>query len=335
MTCGIGLIGYDLSGALLHAPVIETVAGLRIVAVATGRDVTARRDRPRATDAASLIAAPDVDLVVVATSNDSHFALAMAALDAGKHVVVDKPFALSTADADRLIARAAERDLLLAVFHNRSFDGDFIAVRDTIPALGEIMLYEARWDRFRPEAPAGWRNTDAAGAGLLWDLGPHLIDQALLLFGWPDRLAADLATQRPGALAEDYFELTLHYGAMRCILSAASVVAAARPRFAAHGTGGSFATFGVDPGEAALRAGVHPADPGFTAALPPIPAVRTGPDGSRYDVAVRPGSWTGFYEQVAATIAGSRPLPRNDSARRVVALIELAKAAANSGSVAC
>lgn len=326
----VGLIGHGLAGAIIHAPLIEAAGGFRITAVATSRPETlaARRDAPRADpDPLAVAQAEDVDLVVVASPNASHFALARAALEAGKGVVVDKPFVLSVRDADALIALAEQRGALLTVFHNRRWDGDFIAVRDALQSgrLGEVLLFEARWDRFRPHAAPSWRNSDEAGAGVLWDLGPHLIDQALHLFGAPDVVAADIARQRLGAAADDYFELTLHYGRMRCVLSASSVVAAARPRFAAHGVEGSFMTYGIDPFEDALRAGKHPADADFVRTLPPIRcAWRVGEQGQA-NADVRAGSWVAFYANVAAAMRGEEaPAVDPREARDVIAIIERA-----------
>jgi len=328
----VGLLGHGQAGAVLHAPLIEAVADFRISVVATSRtaSLAERRDAPRQVEGArALIEAEDVDLVVITTPNELHFEQALAALEAGKHVVVDKPFAVTTAEADRLIEVAKARGRMLTVFHNRRRDGDFLAVREAIAsgALGELLLFEARWDRFRPLPPQTWKNRALAGVGQLWDLGPHLVDQALQLFGAPDRVTADLAVQRPGGLADDYFELTLSYGRMRCILAASSVMAAPRPRFAVHGTAGSFLTYGVDPIEAALHARRRPQSPDFTAGLPPIPAERVRADG-REALGLPAGDWTGFYRQVAAAIREGAPAPVDPlEARAVIALIAAAYAA--------
>jgi scyllo-inositol 2-dehydrogenase (NADP+) len=200
--------------------------------------------------------------------------------------------------------------------------------------IGEPALYEARWDRFRPEAAAVWRNTPRSGAGLLWDLGPHLVDQALALFGWPDAMTADVATQRAGAGADDYFELTLHYGARRAILSASTLVAATRPRMALHGTGASWWTEGLDPVEAALRAGERPSAPGFVAGLPPVPAFRATRDGERIPAPIAAADPCAFYRRLAAAIRSGAPVPVDPiEARDVVALI--AAAAARTPPLAC
>ncbi len=328
---GVGLVGYGLAGAVLHAPIIEALPDYRIAAVMTSRaEAAERRDRPQVvSDIDALLAIDAVELVVVVTPNDLHAAHAEAALRAGRHVVVDKPMAPSLAECDRLIDVAAETGKLLSVYHNRRWDGDYLTARAIVAEedVGKPALYEARWDRFRPEAAAVWRNTPRPGAGLLWDLGPHLIDQALGLFGWPDAMVADVATQRSGAGADDYFELTLRYGEARAILSASTLVAATRPHMALHGPGGSWWTEGLDPLEAALRAGDSPSRPGFAEALPPIPAFRATRDGERLADPAAAGDPYGFYRAMAAAIRSGGPLPVDPvEARDVVAMIAAAHA---------
>lgn len=324
----VGLIGHGLAGAAIHAPLIEAVQGYRIAVIATSKSegIVARRHGPRAeADPFAVALAPDVDLVVIASPNETHFSLAYAALEAGKAVVLDKPFVLRAREADRLIALAKAKGLVLTAFHNRRWDGDFIAVSKALEAkrLGEVRLAEFRWDRFRPNAPQAWRNSKQPGAGLLWDLGPHMIDQALLLFGAPDSVAADIELQRPAALSDDYFEITLRYGRMRCILSASSVMAAPRPRFAVHGTLGSLTTFGIDPFENGLRAGKHPADLDFMESLSPLAGEYRFADGTPERVELAPGSWLGFYEDLAEALRGAKaPAVSPTQAREVVALIE-------------
>ena len=326
----VGLLGHGSAGRRLHGPLIEAAGAFRIVAVSTSRAKTLaeRRDAPRQeTDPRAVIEADDVDLVVIATPNDTHVDLAAAALNAGKAVVVDKPLALSTADADRLIALARTSEAMLTVFQNRRWDGDFLAVRQAIASgeLGEILLVEARWDRFRPAVPGTWKN--APGGGVLWDLGAHLVDQALQLFGPPDRVAADLAIQREGALTDDYAELTLTYGRMRCIVSAACMVAAARPRFAVHGTRGGLLTFGVDPGEGRLQGGRHPSDPDSAEGLS-IPAERVTAEG-REALRLPAGDWVAFYRAVAASLRTGAPPPVDPAeVRAAIAILEAAYAGA-------
>jgi scyllo-inositol 2-dehydrogenase (NADP+) len=330
---GVGLVGYGLAGAVLHAPVIEALPDYRIAAVMTSRTEAAeRRDRPQVVaDIDALLAIEAVELVVVVTPNDLHAVHAEAALRAGKHVVIDKPMTPDVATCDRLIDLAGAQGRVLSVYHNRRWDADFLKAMELVAGsgLGVPALYEARWDRFRPEAAAVWRNMPRAGAGLLWDLGPHLVDQALALFGWPDAMTVDIATQRAGAGADDYFELTLHYGARRAILSASTLVAATRPHMALHGPGGSWWTEALDPVEAALRAGISPSDPGFVAGLPAVPAFRATRDGERTPAPIAAVDPCAFYRRLSAAIRSGAPVPVDPvEARDVVALIAAAHAGA-------
>ncbi|MBA2932998.1 Gfo/Idh/MocA family oxidoreductase [Sphingomonas sp. CGMCC 1.13654] len=323
----VGLVGYGLAGAILHAPIIEALPDYRIAAVMTSRaEAGDRRDGPAVVpDIDALLAVEGIDLVVVVTPNELHAAHAEVALRAGKHVVIDKPMAPDVAACDRLIDLASRRGRVLSVYHNRRWDGDFLALRREVEAIGAPALFAACWDRFRPETAAVWRNEPRPGAGLLWDLGPHMIDQAIQLFGWPDAMTTDIATQRAGAGADDYFALTLRHGAMRTTISASTLVAATRPRMALHGTKGSWWTEGLDPVEAALRAGQSPADPGFVRDLPAIPAFRAHTDGERIAAPVLGGDPFAFYRLLSAAIRGEGPPPVDPiDARNVVALIDAA-----------
>jgi scyllo-inositol 2-dehydrogenase (NADP+) len=331
----VGLIGYGLAGAAFHAPLIGAVRGLRLAAVVTSRAEAVARDWPEAVavpEAEALFADPTIDLVVIATPDHSHAPLAKAALEAGKHVVIDKPFVTDPADGPALIALAEANGLVLSAFHNRRWDGDFLTVRALLDAgtLGDIALAELRWDRFRPAIKPGWRETE--GAGLLNDLGPHVLDQALQLFGRPEALTADIATQRGAATTEDYFELTLHYGAKRVIVSAATLLAAPRPRFALHGTGGSFVKYGIDPQEAVLRAGQPPTTPGFGEDAPEAYGILTAADGATRPVPSERGDWRRYYAGIAAAITGTAPPPVTArEALTVMKLIALARRSATEG----
>ena len=266
----IGLIGYGFAGATFHAPLIGAVPGLALSHIASSRPEVAQRAHPRArihADPQALIDTPEVDVVVIASPNDTHHPLARRALLAGKHVVVDKPFTITVAESEDLRALAAAQGRLLSVFHNRRWDNDFLTVRQQVESgvLGEINTFISTLDRYRPEVRVRWREDGAVpGAGTLFDLGPHLIDQALLLFGQPLSVMADVGLQRTGASAPDYFHLVLRYaGSLRVILHAGSVVRQPGPRFAVHGRHGSFVKHGFDPQEDALRAGRAPTgDPG-------------------------------------------------------------------------
>ena len=248
---GVGLIGYGLGGAAFHAPLVQAEPRLRLHAVVTSRAGQVRRDLPGVAVVASpaeLLEDPAVGLVVVAAPNAVHFDLAAAALRAGRHVVVDKPFTLSVAEADELIELAGAADRRLSVFHNRRWDSDFLTVRRCLETglLGDVSSFVSRYDRFRPVPKGSWKEQDVPGSGVLWDLGPHLIDQALQLFGMPETVWADVGVQRPAVEAVDYVHLALGYGRLRVLLHAGMEVRDPGPRFEVHGDRGSFVTWGLD-----------------------------------------------------------------------------------------
>ena len=319
----VGLAGYGLAGAVFHSPLIRVCKRMQLTAVLTSREVPER--------VGTLDELLDQsDLVVVATPNTTHCEIAAAALNAGKHVVVDKPFTVTVDEADALIALAKARGRVLTIFHNRRWDGDFLAVQRLLPRLGDVMLFEAHWDRFRPGLKKGWREEPRPGGGVLSDLGPHLIDQALLLFGMPDAISADLLAQRAGAEVDDYFDIAFHYGTARVCLRSSTLVTEPRPRFALHGTGGSFLKYGLDPQEEQLRSGMDPRSPEF--GLDTRAGSLTVAAGSREDIATEPGRYIGFYEAVADAILEGAPVPVDPAdARAGLVLIDLARRAAEQG----
>ena len=339
---GVGLVGYGLGGSVFHAPLIQAEPGLRLHAVVTSRDEQVRRELPGVGvvgSAAELLEDPAVELVVVAAPNAVHHQLAAAALRAGRHVVVDKPFALSTADADELIGLAEATDRRLSVFHNRRWDSDFLTVRRCLEAgvLGDVSSFTSRYDRFRPVPKGSWKEEDVPGSGVLWDLGPHLIDQALQLFGRPETVWADVGVQRPGVAAVDYLHLALGYGRLRVLLHAGMEVRDPGPRFEVHGDRGSFVKHGMDLQEQALRAGGRPGDPGWGSEPPDRHGTLTGEVAGlelRGRLESVPGDYGAFYAAMAAAIRGDGqvPVPAAE-ARDVVMVIELALASAREGRV--
>jgi scyllo-inositol 2-dehydrogenase (NADP+) len=323
MVIRVGVIGYGLAGALFHEPLIRACDGLELSAVLTSREHPLR------------VGSMDellgrCELVVVASPNDSHFPLARYALDHGKHVIVDKPFTVTVEEANGLIALAREAQRMLTVFHNRRWAADFLTLRRVLPKLGELFLVEANWDRFRPEVRERWREQPGPGAGLLADLGPHMIDEILQLFGMPDAISADILAQRPGASVDDYFDLRLDYDSRRVCLRASSLVSDPRPRFAVHGSGGSFVKHGLDPQEAQLKAGMDPRDPGF--GIEERSGTLTLPDGSIEQMPTERGRYLDFYKAVIAAIDEGAPVPVDPAnARDGLLLIDLARRAAQSG----
>lgn len=315
----VGIVGFGLAGSVFHAPLIRSCSRMKIAGVLTSRGIPERMSSLEELIGGS-------DLIVVASPNGTHFQIARQALEAGRHVVVDKPFTVTLDEADELIALAKQRKRLLSVFHNRRWDSDFLTVREFIAQLGDVMLFEANWDRFRPAIKQGWREALERGSGLFNDLGPHLIDQALQLFGMPDAVEADIVAQRKNAVVDDYFDVSLHYGGARVILHSSTLIAAPRPRFAVHGIHGSFVKHGLDPQEAQLKAGLDPRDPEF--GIDRIQATLTRPDGSTERIAAKRGNYLAFYEAIAAAILDGAPVPvAAEDARDGLALIDLARRA--------
>ena len=263
----VGLIGFGMGGQLFHAPVLTAVPGLQLAKIRASKPeqvLVAETKYP----AATVVSTPEeifndaeIDLVVISTPNTSHHSLALQALRAGKHVVVDKPFTINTMEADELITVAATGKQVLSVYQSRRFDSDFFTIKKIIEKalLGDIVELESRYDRFRNFLkPNSWREEDAPGTGILYDLGAHLIDQAQSLFGLPAAITADLRIQRKSGRAVDNFELILHYPTIKVTLKAGMLVKEPLPRFILLGTNGTFVKYGLDPQEEALKAGYTP-----------------------------------------------------------------------------
>lgn len=264
MTLDVALIGYGLAGRKFHAPQIATVEGLRLAAVVSSRRDDIQRDFPAAavlSDPQAVFADPAIALVVVAAPNAVHASLASAALRAGKAVVVDKPFTTSVAETKALIATAQEVGGLLSVYQNRRWDGDFLTLKRLMAkgALGEVVYFESHFDRYRPAASGNWREAAGAANGTWYDLGPHLADQALCLFGRPLGVFADMGILRRDVAAIDYFHVLLRYERTRVVLMSNYLAADDDLRMVVHGEKASFVVRGFDAAEAsrapARRAG--------------------------------------------------------------------------------
>lgn len=262
-TINIALIGYGFVGKTFHAPLIQSIEGLTLAVVSSRDEEKVKRDLPNVLVVATpeeAIQHPDVDLVVIASPNATHAPLAALALNAGKHVVVDKPFTLDMQEARELIALADEKQRLLSVFHNRRWDSDFLGIKQVIEEgrLGKVKLFESHIDRFRPEVRVRWREQNVPGSGLWFDLGPHLIDQTLQLFGLPQSVQGNIATLRDGAEINDWAHVVLNYPEHKVILHASMLVAGGTSHFTVHGDKASVVKARIDQQEAQLLAGVIP-----------------------------------------------------------------------------
>ncbi|MDU4959356.1 MAG: oxidoreductase [Sporomusaceae bacterium] len=329
-----GIIGYGLSGAVFHAPLLAALPEFTIRGVVSSTPEKVKRDYPQAAavpTVAALLADAEIELVVVASPNATHFDYARQALLAGKHVVVEKPFVNSVRQADELISLAAERGLQLSVFQNRRWDNDFLTVQRCVKEglLGRIYFYEAHYDLFRPQVGAKWKEHAGEGTGALYDLGPHLIDQALQLFGMPQAVWAELAGQRPGAEADDFFHLVMSYDSLRVVLHSGSIVRQAGPHFQVHGDGGSLIKYGMDPQQSDLQRGLRPGGTGWgrdreeNYAL--VTLGRNLTLSSRVETV--PGCYEAYYQGLYQSIVNRTPLPVTaDEARNVMLVIEAAVA---------
>ena len=332
-----GLIGYGLAGRYFHAPLI-TAAGLHLSAVVTSRASEVRESYPHARvlgTVTELLADDTIDLVVVASPSRFHFEHAHAALTARKHVVVDKPIAIASSEASTLIALAQQQQRKLSVFQNRRWDGDFLTIRKLIDEdrLGRIAYFRMRWDRFRPTIADRWRERAEPGSGMLFDLGSHLIDQALTLFGPPQWLQADVFGQREGSSTDDGFEILMGKDALRLSLGVSSLAAPGDWRYVIHGSRASFFKAGLDPQEDQARAGLSAQDPRFgIESQERHGKLVTGSDGNSEIIATERGRWLTYYELMKAAIEndGPVPVPAHD-ARTVLDVIEAARRSSATG----
>ena len=261
----VGLIGFGLAGRAFHAQVIRAVPGLRLAAILQRSGNEAAELYPDVRIVRSLeelLSISEIRLVVIATPNESHFRLAQQCLAAGRDVLVDKPFTTTLREAVELVEFAKQKGRLLTVYQNRRYDGDFQAIRQLVASgvLGRIVRFETNYDRFRPQLkPGAWRERSGPGNGIFFDIGPHLIDHALLLFGLPEAITADIRIERDGAAADDAFDVAFHYShGPRADLRSSILAVAPRPRFTLHGTQGAYVKLTVDPQESNLRRGYIP-----------------------------------------------------------------------------
>ncbi len=330
----VGLIGFGLAGKCFHAPVIRAVPGLRLAGIVQRSGDEAARLYPdvrivRSVD--ELLAIGTIRLVSIATPNQTHFPLAKLCLEAGRDVVVDKPFTTSVAEAVELFHIAGKKQRLLSVYHNRRFDADFQAARDVVRAgaLGRIVRFESHYDRYRPNSKVGaWREKPGPGSGVLFDLAPHLIDHALTLFGRPESVSADIRIERQGVSTDDAFDVTLRYaGSLRAELKATMLCATPRPRIIFLGDKGSYVKREFDPLENSLRIGAVPqGDSWVLEKEKDWGELTIAEDGAmRTSKVPSKGDWREFYANVRDALLGEAALLITpQQALDVMAALELA-----------
>lgn len=330
----VGLIGYGMAGRTFHAPVIQSVPNLRLKKVVERHTNEARKRYPWVEvvpDAMALLQDEEIDLVVIATPNISHFDVARQSLKANKHVVVEKPFTTTSGQAQELIDLARQQNKVISVNHNRRWDGDFQTVKKLLEGrlLGRLVEYESHYNRFRNyPRPNAWREEERAGSGILFDLGSHLIDQAQVLFGVPQMITSDIRVQRDFAKINDSFELILHYDDLKVTLKAGMLVREQSPRFILHGTEGSFVKYGFDPQEEALKRGFVPSESNW--GIEPREQwgtliTQVGGLDLEGQVKTIAGCYQSFYQNIVDVISGRAELAvKPEEARNTIRIIELA-----------
>jgi scyllo-inositol 2-dehydrogenase (NADP+) len=340
----VGLIGFGLGGKAFHAPVIAAVEGLRLAAVLQRHENAAAEIYPGVKVVRSvqeLLAIESIKLVAISTPNDTHFSYAKACLEAVRDVVVDKPFTTTLAEAKELAELARKRARLLTVYQERRLDGDFATLKKLIAdeELGRLVHFEETFDRCRAQVRDSWKERVGPGCGVFWDLAPHLIDHALVLFGEPEALLADLRMERDGARNVDAFDVTFYYAnGFRAVMSSTTLAPVARPHFRVRGTKGEFIKQGLDPQEALLRAGQSMGGeswglekPGEWGTLSTIVGDKTIEDKR---VPSQRGDYRVFYENVRDVMLGkAEPLVTLEEALRVMYALELSEASSAESRV--
>ncbi|MDE9539170.1 oxidoreductase [Xenorhabdus bovienii] len=311
----VGLVGYGYASKTFHAPLIAGTSNVELVAISSSDTEKVRKDWPTVTVVSSpeaLFSDPDIDLIVIPTPNDTHYPLAQKALAAGKHVVVDKPFTITVEEAEALKKQAEEANLLLSVFHNRRWDAGFLTVKSLIQEnrLGKLKYYESHFDRYRPVVRQRWREAARAGGGIWYDLGPHLLDQAVQLFGKPHAITVDLGMIRPNAEAVDYFHAQLNYPDLKVVLHATTVAAAESPIYILHGMEGSYVKYGLDTQEERLKAGERPprTDWGYDVRDGSV-TLSQEDDLITQIIPTLPGNYGAYYAAIRDAIVAGKPNP--------------------------
>ncbi|MEX2335649.1 MAG: oxidoreductase [Fulvivirga sp.] len=334
----VGLIGYGMGGRVFHAPLIHHVEGLHLSMIRETRPENIKIANSRypeaeiVAEASDVIHHRDIDLVVLAVPNKFHYALAKEALEAGKHVVVEKPFTVTSREAEELILLAQKYGKMLTVFHNRRWDSDFLTVKKVIQSemVGRLVAYESHYDRFRNTLrPNSWKEEGSLGTGLLYDLGSHIIDQAQVLFGLPEAVTGFTAAQRDNSSIVDSFEIILHYPNLQVTLKSGMLVKEPLPKYIVSGTEGSFVKYGLDVQEEALNKGeLSLADETWGLELDKNwGTLNTGYKGLnlRGTVESERGNYAAFYENVCAVIRDEEPLQVTaEQAKNTIRIIELA-----------
>jgi scyllo-inositol 2-dehydrogenase (NADP+) len=334
-TINAALASYGMSGEMFHAPILSAHEGFNIISILE-RTKNRSHDRYAATNIVrsyeEILKDDKVDLIVVNTPDRYHYEMAMDAIKANKHVIVEKPFTLTTKEADQLISEARNTDRLLSVFHNRRWDGDFMTIKKIIDEglLGRLVEYEAHFDRYRNYLQKeSWKEQVSSQSGTIYNLGSHLIDQALVLFGLPEAVFADIRALRTGAEVDDSFTLLLRYPEIKVSLKVSYLIREPGPKFSLHGTDGSFLKWGSDPQEDDLKSGKHPGIQNWGKEPEEMWGIlNTETKGIKYKgkYETLPGNYLAYYDDIYNSIINHHePSVTAEQGRDVIRVIEAAK----------
>jgi len=337
-----GIIGYGLSGKAFHAPFLHTHQGFEITKIVERNKSESKEIFPYVEvvkDFKDLLRDQDIELIVHCTPNTLHYSMVKECLQAGKHVVIEKPFTTTSAEADELISISEQTGKKIFVYQNRRWDGDFMTIQKLLAGdmLGNVEYYEAHFDRFSPEVKGDWRDEVLPGSGVLFDLGPHLIDQVLTLFGMPLSIKAEIESQRQNSAVDDYFKIEMEFEDKLARVTAGVLVEELGPRFIIHGSKGSFIKYGIDPQEEPLRNGVMPGGEGWGVDKQENWGLITiDYEDEDYDgrIETLPGNYMGFYNNVYDVLTNNKEIAvKPEEARNVIKIIEMAFESSKTGKI--
>ena len=331
----VGMAAYGLSGRVFHGPLLTAHPGFHLQTILQRSRQDARQQYPDIQIARAfedLLADSAIELVIINTPEHLHTEMARQALLAGKHVVVEKAFTPTVREAQSLIALAREQCKVLSVFQNSRWHGDFLTIKKVLEQnlLGEVVEYEAHYDRFRNYIqPDSWKEDPLPGTGVLYNLGSHMIDQVLVLFGWPEAVMADLRIQRPGGRVHDNFEIVLHYPQLKVTLKSSYLVREPGPRYVLQGTEGTFMKYGADAQESLLKAGRSPLEEGWGSEPKELwGKLNSQVQGLHFEGQLEtiPGSYLGYYDNIYKAIRTNAALAVTpEQAMQTIAIIEAAQ----------
>jgi scyllo-inositol 2-dehydrogenase (NADP+) len=331
----VGIASFGMSGKIFHAPLLSHHKKFRIKRIVEQTKNEAQKLYPGTVISRSfedLLQDNEIELIVVNTPDQTHFEYAKKSLEADKHVIVEKPFTLIVEQGEALIALARQGKKVLSVFQNRRWDGDFLTVQRILKnqMLGRLVDYEAHFDRYKNYIQTdSWKEQSASGTGILFNLGTHMIDQALVLFGMPTAVTAHLKVVRAGGEVDDWYDIRLHYPDVNVNLKASLLVREPVPRYILHGTSGSFLKWGLDPQEEALKQGKNPNDPDWGKESKEwwgLLNIEKDNGQFREKYETLPGNYNAFYDNIFDSIAhGTELAVKPEEALDVIRIIDAVK----------